>query len=391
MKNNSSIYLDYAATTPVDPHVIETMNYYMCIDGIFGNAASTHEFGRRATEAIELAREEVASLINASSNEIFWTSGATESINLALKGVACKSAYFGRGRHIVTSSLEHKATLDSCKYLIQNGFEITFVQPSNDGLITPHIIEEAIREDTILVSLMYVNNEVGTVTDISEIGQLTRSNEILFHVDASQGIARLPFDVKLNQVDLASFSGHKMYGPKGVGVLYIRDYPLLPIEPQIHGGDQEKGIRPGTLATHQIVGMGTAASLITSQRNCDMAKIIELDRDLIESLLSIEQISMNGNQLNRVPGIANLNFTGVKSDALFLSLPEIAISSGSACTSSNIESSHVLRSLGLSDEEADCSVRTSIGRFSTKNEIDLAVSRIQSSIFDLRQLSSEWK
>ncbi len=383
------IYLDYAAAMPADPSVISVMTQHLGLNGTFGNAASrTHCFGQEADKAVEQAREQVAKLINADSSEIVWTSGATESINLAIKGVA--HGYAGRGKHLVTSRLEHKATLDSCGQLVREGFEITYINPDEHGLISPERVKCAIRNDTILVSLMHVNNEVGTITDIIEISEITRDRKIAFHVDAAQSAARLPIDTKLIQADLISLSGHKMYGPKGIGVLYVRRCPRVRIEPQMHGGDHEQGIRSGTLATHQLVGMGEAANLVCKYRSRDVEMIATLDAHLLSRLTEIEQVFVNGNQKHRVAGIVNIGFACVESESLMMSLKDVAISSGSACTSSSIEPSHVLRALGLPDALTSCSVRFSLGRFTTAEEIDFTVERVKDSVNALRKLSPQW-
>ena len=384
------VYLDYAATTPVDPQVIAEMTQYLGLDGTFGNAASrSHRFGQEAEEAVEKAREQVAQLINADPSEIVWTSGATESVNLAIKGVA--HGYAHRGKHIVTSSLEHKAVLDSCDKLSHEGFEITYISPNQDGLISPELVKQALRDDTILVSLMHVNNEIGTITDVSAIGEITRARGIPFHVDAAQSAARLSLDTRSVQADLISLSGHKMYGPKGVGALYVRRRPRVRIEPQMHGGGQEQGIRSGTLATHQLVGIGEAAQLTCERLNRDVEAVAALDRRLLDRLTDIEHTFINGNKANRVSGIVNVGFACVESESLLMALKDVAISSGAACTSARVESSHVLRSLGLPETLASCSVRFSLGRFTTKEEVDFAAARVRNSVNALRQLSPQWR
>ena len=384
------VYLDYAATTPADPQVIAVMNRCLGVEGIFGNASSrSHRFGWEAKEKVERAREQVAELLNVSPDEIIWTSGATESINLAVKGVA--HGYADRGKHLVTSSLEHKAVLDSCDQLSKEGFEITYVSPDRDGLISPERVKQALRDDTILVSLMHVNNEIGTITDIRAISEITRARGIAFHVDAVQSAARLPLDMRLIQADLVSLSGHKMYGPKGVGVLYIRRCTGVRIEPQIHGGDQEQGVRSGTLATHQVVGMGEAAQLTCERRKHDVEAVTVLDRRLLECIADIEDTYINGNKTHRVAGIVNVGFACVESESLMMSLKDVAISSGSACTSSHVETSHVLRALGLPEDLASCSVRFSFGRFTTEEEVDFAAARVRESVNALRQLSLQWE
>ena len=384
-----AVYLDYAATTPADPRVIAAMSECLGIDGVFGNAAShSHCFGWEADRRVEDARGQVADLINADTSEIIWTSGATESINLALKGVAKGCA--GQGRHIVTSSLEHKAVLDSCNQLTREGFDVTRIQPNPDGLISPENVRDVLRDDTILVSLMHVNNEVGTITDIQEIGEITRSREIVFHVDAAQSVARLPLDAKSIQVDLISLSGHKMYGPKGIGALYVRRAPHVRLVPQIHGGAQEQGLRSGTLATHQIVGMGEAARLIRKYRSRYSQALAALDSRLFSHLTAIEGAFVNGNQVSRVPGILNIGFNCVESESLMMSLSDVAISSGSACTSLHVQPSHVLLSLGVTEDFASCSVRFSLGRYTTEDEVDFAAERVKSTVHALRKLSSKW-
>jgi len=384
-----AVYLDYAATTPVDPQVIKVMTGYLGKDGTFGNAASqSHHFGQKARQAVEIAREQVARLINADPAEIVWTSGATESVNLALKGVA--NGDTARGNHIVTSSMEHKAVLDSCDYLNRKGFETTYVPPDREGLISPERVEEALRDDTVLVSLMHVNNEVGTITDIVSISEVTRSRGIAFHVDAAQSAGRLPLDMDLCKADLVSLSGHKMYGPKGVGALYVRRRPCIRLEAQIHGGGHEQGLRSGTLATHQLVGMGEAARLVCENRGRENTAVAELDRRFLDRLANIEHVFFNGNEIHRVAGIANVSFACVDSESLMMSAKSVAFSSGSACTSARVEPSHVLDTLGLSEEEALCSVRFSFGRFTTEKEIDFAADHIQNSVNTLRRLSSEW-
>lgn len=387
---SNAVYLDYAATTPVDPQVILAMNECLGIDGTFGNASSrSHGFGRDAEAVVELARTQVAELINADPSDIVWTSGATEAINLAIKGVAHANA--DRGRHLVTSTIEHKAVLDSCKKLSTEGFDVTYVCPDTDGLITPDRVEQALRNDTVLVSLMHVNNELGTITDIEAIGKIVRNHGVMFHVDAAQSTARLPLDVQLSSADLVSLSAHKMYGPKGVGALYIRRSPIVQIQAQIHGGGQERSLRAGTLPTHQIVGMGEAAALLRQHLKPDSVLVKKLDRLFLRYLSEIDGASLNGNQLHRVPGIFNVFFPCVDNESLMMSVPDVALSSGAACTSSHIEPSHVLTSLGLSDSVANCSVRFSFGRFTKEHDVHIAGARIVEQVSALRQLSSAWQ
>ena len=332
------IYLDYAATTPVDPRVVEVMLKFLSPRGVFGNPASrSHSFGHEAAKAVELARERVAALINAQPHEIIWTSGATEATNLALKGAA--RAHQKRGNHIITSKLEHKAVLDTCAALEREGFEITYLAPDSKGLITPAIVRAALRPKTVLVSLMYVNNEVGTITDIGAIGALVRAHGALFHVDAVQGVSRLPFDVGAQSIDLASISGHKMYAPKGVGVLYVRHRPQVALCPLIHGGGHERGFRSGTLATHQIAAMGEAAHLIATEREKDSARIAQLEQKFLSGLENLPNSGINGDKGRKAKGILNLHFDGVLSESLMAMCRNLAFSSGSACTSTSLEPS----------------------------------------------------
>ena len=370
------VYLDYAATTPVAPTVTDTMIRHLGTDGIFGNPASTtHLPGREAMAAVERARQHVAKLINADPDEIIWTSGATEAINLAIKGIAHARA--NRGRHIVTSCLEHHAVLDTCSHLVGEGYEVTMLTPDPNGLITTESVRTALRHDTILVSLMHVNNEVGTITDIATIGKLTRRLGITFHVDAAQSTARLPLDVSALHVDLLSLSAHKMYGPKGVGALYVRSSQQTSIAPQMHGGGQEQGLRAGTLPTHQLAAMGEAANLMCDLQDHDVRTVAALDHHLVELLAGIDHMYFNGNQQQRSPGIVNIAFACVDSESLMLALrDEVAISSGSACTSSRVEPSHVLLGLGLPEERADCSVRISFGRFTTHDELEFTADAL---------------
>ena len=383
------VYLDYAATTPVDPKVVEVMTRYLGPDGVFGNPASrSHQFGQEAEDAVERAREHVADLINAQPGEIIWTSGATESDNLAIKGAAYSCA--DRGRHIVTSEIEHKAVLDSFLFLETQGFEVTYIKPRPDGLIIPEQVEAVLRPDTILVSLMHVNNELGTVTDIKSIAEITREHNVVFHTDAAQSASRLPLDVQSIDADLVSLSGHKMYGPKGIGALYVRRNPRTRLQPQMHGGGHERGIRSGTLPTHQIVGMGEAARLVGKRREADNARIAGVSHRLLSRLTEIENVSLNGNREYSVPGIINLSFAFVESESLIITLKDIAVSTGSACTSASVEPSHVLTALGLDEDTIHSSLRISIGRFTTLAEIDHSAQQIVDSVRELRRLSPLW-
>ena len=389
-KVRDAVYLDYAATTPVAPEVVDAMSRCLGREGLFGNPASrSHRFGRAAKGAVDEARAQVAELMRASPEEIVWTSGATESINLAIKGAARGNT--ARGRHVVTSSMEHKAVLDSCAQLAREGYEITYVEPDPSGLILHDRVQTALRADTVLVSLMHVNNEVGTITRIGAIGEMTNARGIVLHVDAAQSAARLRLDVRELRADLVSLSGHKMYGPKGVGALFIRRSCPVRLEAQIHGGEQENGLRPGTLATHQVVGMGRAAQLVSERRSRDTKATAALDRRLRRRLESVPLISFNGNQLHRVPGILNVEFAGADSEALMMAIGnDVAISSGSACTSSSVEPSHVLRALGLPTESTHCSVRFSLGRYTTEAEVDRAAKRVADAAGELRELSAGW-
>ncbi len=384
------VYMDYAATTPVDPDVVAFMTQYLGFDGVFGNAAShTHIFGREADQAVEIARAQVADLLHVEPSEIVWTSGATESINLAIKGVA--QASNGKGKHIVTSCLEHNAVLDTCQHLADEGFEITFLDPDTNGLITPEAVSCALRDDTILVSLMHVNNEVGTITDVNAISEITHSKGILFHIDAAQSTARLPLDMRSCHADMVSLSGHKLYGPKGVGALYVRRQPSFPLKAQIHGGNHEKGMRSGTIATHQVVGLGKAAQLVQQRYKVDSETVRKLENRFLSQIEEMEHTYINGNKTHRVSGIVNICFACVSNESLMMSAKDLAVSSGSACTSSSVEPSHVLLALGLTEDQANCSVRFSIGRFSTEYEVDYAALQIKNTVEMLRQLSSEWQ
>ena len=380
------IYLDYAATTPVDPAVVDAMVAYMGPGGVFGNPASSkHIFGQEADKAVEHARECVAELVQAAPDEIVWTSGATESINLAIKGVAL--ACRGKGRHIVTSSVEHSATLDTCRHLSSAGYQVTLLPPDDNGMITPAQVADALRDETILVSLMQVNNETGTVTDVGAIGEIARERGTAFHVDAVQGAARLRLDAERLNADFISLSAHKMYGPKGIGALYVHRKYIPRIAPQIHGGNKDLGLRAGTLATHQVVGMGRAAELLKRYRKRDAIKTEGLEQELLKELAKVPEAHMNGVP-QRVAGIANLRFDSVDNESLMISLrEEVAMSSGSACTSTRVEPSHVLLGLGLSEEEANSSVRISLGRFTSKSEVEKAAVRIKETVTELRLIS----
>jgi len=383
------IYMDYAATTPVDPRVAEKMVQYLTPDGEFGNPASrSHPYGWNAEAAVEDARKQIADLINANPKEIVFTSGATESDNLAIKGVA--HFYAKKGKHIVTSKTEHKAVLDSCRQLEREGFEVTYLDPEPNGLIDLAKLEAALREDTILVSIMHVNNELGVIQDIAAIGELTRPRGILFHVDAAQSAGKTEIDLSTMKVDLMSFSAHKIYGPKGIGALFVRRKPRVRLEAQMHGGGHERGMRSGTLATHQIVGMGEAFRIARAELEKDRAHITRLRDRLYDGVKDLEEVYINGDMAQGVPNVLNISFNFVEGESLIMSLKDIAVSSGSACTSASLEPSYVLRALGRNDELAHSSIRFSIGRFTTEEEIDHAISHVRKAIAKLRELSPLW-
>ncbi|MDU9401927.1 IscS subfamily cysteine desulfurase [Pseudomonas sp. zfem004] len=383
------IYLDYSATTPVDPRVAQKMAECLLVDGNFGNPASrSHVFGWKAEEAVENGRRQVAELINADPREIVWTSGATESDNLALKGVA--HFYQTKGKHIITSKIEHKAVLDTARQLEREGFEVTYLEPGEDGIVTPTMVEAALRDDTILVSLMHVNNEVGSINDIAAIGELTRSRGVLFHVDAAQSAGKVEIDVQKLKVDLMSFSAHKVYGPKGIGALYVSRKPRVRLEAIIHGGGHERGMRSGTLPTHQIVGMGEAFAIAKQEMASENARIKALSDRFFKQVSDLEELYVNGSQTARVPHNLNLSFNYVEGESLLMSLKDIAVSSGSACTSASLEPSYVLRALGRNDELAHSSIRFSFGRFTSEEEVDYAAQKVCEAVNKLRELSPLW-
>ncbi|MBW3780365.1 IscS subfamily cysteine desulfurase [Aeromonas veronii] len=384
------IYLDYSATCPVDPRVAEKMMQCLTMDGLFGNPASrSHRFGWQAEEAVDLARNQVAELIGADPREIVFTSGATESNNLAIKGVA--HFYASKGKHIITSKTEHKAVLDTCRQLEREGFEVTYLEPMPNGLFTIEMIENAMRDDTILVSIMHVNNEIGVVQNIAAIGELCRSRKILLHVDAVQSVGKIPVDVEALKVDLLSVSAHKVYGPKGIGALFVRRKPRVRLEAQMHGGGHERGMRSGTLPTHQIVGMGEAFRIAKEEMVSEGERILALRQRLWNGIKDIEAVYINGDLEQRVPGNLNVSFAYVEGESLIMALKDLAVSSGSACTSASLEPSYVLRALGLNDELAHSSIRFSMGRFTTEEEIDYAVKLIRDSIGRLREMSPLWE
>ncbi len=383
------IYLDYAATTPVDPRVAQKMCRFLTLDGDFGNAASrSHTYGWNAEAAVEEARTQVAALIKADPKEIVWTSGATEADNLAIKGVA--AFYQKKGRHIVTVKTEHKAVLDSCRALERLGYEVTYLIPQPNGLLDLDRFAAALRDDTLLASVMHVNNEIGVIQDIAALGELCRQRRVLLHVDAAQSAGKVPIDVETMPVDLISLSAHKIYGPKGIGALYVRRKPRVRIEAQLHGGGHERGMRSGTLPTHQIVGMGEAYRLAREEFAIDNERIANLRNRLWQGIESIEEVYLNGDQDQRVAGILNVSFAYVEGESLIMALKDLAVSSGSACTSSSLEPSYVLRAIGRPDELAHSSIRFSLGRFTTAEEIDYVVANIHEQVDRLRELSPLW-
>ena len=383
------IYFDYASTTPADPRVVKKMQECLSLDGNFGNPASrSHSFGWKAEEATEEARSNVASLVNCDPREIVWTSGATESDNLAIKG----SARFNKskGNHIITSKVEHKAVLDSCRQLEREGFEISYLDPNSNGIITPEMVLNSITDKTILVSLMHINNEIGVINDIESIGKITREKGIIFHVDAAQSTGKLPIDLSKLEIDLMSFSAHKTYGPKGIGAMYARRKPRVRLEAQIHGGGHERGMRSGTLATHQIVGMGEAFRIAKEDMFEDNIRIKSLRDKFWEGLKDMEEVYLNGDPEHRAAGFLNVSFNYVEGESLIMALKDIAVSSGSACTSASLEPSYVLRAIGLKDELAHSSIRFAIGRFTTEEEIEYTIGLVRNAVEKLRELSPLW-
>ena len=383
------IYLDYASTTPVDPAVADQMVQFLTPSGQFGNPASrSHMFGWQAEAAVEDARNQVADLIGADPREIVWTSGATEANNLAIKG--CAHFNTRKGKHIITSRIEHKAVLDTCRQLEREGFEVTYLDPDSNGLIQPQAVADALRDDTTVVSIMHVNNELGTLNDIAAMGKICRERKVFFHVDAAQSAGKTAIDVEAMQVDMMSFSAHKLYGPKGIGALYVRRKPRVRIEAQMHGGGHERGMRSGTLPTHQIVGMGEAFKLGMEHLATESARIEQLRNRLWEGVSDMQEVHLNGSQDQHVPGIINISFAFVEGESLIMALRDLAVSSGSACTSASLEPSYVLRALGLNDEMAHSSIRFSIGRFTTEEDIDNAIAKVRHAVEKLRELSPLW-
>lgn len=381
------IYMDYSATTPVDPRVADKMIPYLREQ--FGNPASrSHMYGWSAEKAVEEAREEVAKLVNADPREIIWTSGATEGNNLAIKGAA--HFYQTKGKHVITVKTEHKAVLDTVRELERQGFEATYLQPGDDGLITVQQLADAIRSDTILVSVMWVNNEIGVIQPIDEIGELCRSKGIIFHSDAAQATGKTPIDLEKTKVDLVTFTAHKSYGPKGIGAVYVRRKPRVRIEAQMHGGGHERGLRSGTLATHQIVGMGEAFRIAREEMATEIPRIRALRDRLAAGLCKIEEVYVNGDMAHRVPHNLNISFNYVEGESLIMAIKDIAVSSGSACTSASLEPSYVLRALGRSDELAHSSIRFTFGRFTTEEDVDFAIDLLTKKVHKLRELSPLW-
>jgi cysteine desulfurase len=382
------IYMDYSATTPVDPRVAAKMIPYLTEQ--YGNPASrSHHYGWEAEEAVELARAQVAALVNADPKEIVWTSGATESNNLAIKGAA--HFYQGKGKHIVTMRIEHKAVIDTVRELEREGFTATYLDPKPDGLLDLDVFKAALRPDTVLVSIMMVNNEIGVVQDIAAIGEICREKGIIFHVDAAQATGKVGIDLQKLKVDLMSFSAHKTYGPKGIGALYVQRKPRVRLEAQMHGGGHERGMRSGTLATHQIVGMGEAFRLAQQEMASENERVRMLRDRLLAGLMTMEEVHINGDMEQRVPHNLNLSFNFVEGESLIMAIKDVAVSSGSACTSASLEPSYVLRALGRSDELAHSSIRFSVGRFTTVEEVDFVIDLLKKKIGKLRELSPLWE
>ncbi len=382
-------YMDYSSTTPVDARVAKKMAKYLTMEGDFGNAASrSHYFGWQAEKAVDEARSQVADLVGADPREIVWTSGATESNNLALKGIA--HFYQKRGKHIITLKTEHKAVLDTCRQLEREGFEVTYLDPLPNGLLDIDLFKKTIREDTILASFMHVNNEIGVIQDLQVIGDICRENKVFFHVDAAQSVGKIEIDLTSLPVDLMSFSAHKIYGPKGMGALYVSRKPRVRLEAQIHGGGHERGMRSGTLATHQIVGMGEAFAIAKAEMKEEHARTLKLRQRLYAGFSDMEEVVVNGDLDQRIAGNLNISFNYVEGESLMMAISDVAVSSGSACTSSSLEPSYVLRALGLSDELAHSSIRFSVGRYTTEKDVDDAIVLVREKVEKLRDLSPLW-
>lgn len=390
MSTQSTIYLDYASTTPVDPRVASKMMEFLTPEGEFGNPASrSHRFGWKADEAVEESRSHVANLVNCDPREIVWTSGATEADNLAIKGVA--RFYKNKGNHIITSKIEHKAVLDPCRQLEREGFEVTYLDPDAGGVISPDAVKSAMKDSTILVSIMHINNELGTVNDLEKIGEIVRKNGAFFHVDAAQSTGKVDIDLSRIPVDLMSFSAHKTYGPKGVGALYVRRKPRVRLEALIHGGGHERGMRSGTLATHQIVGMGEAFRIANVEMEKDHKKVSKFHKKFLDKVKEIDHVYINGDLKNKVPNILNISFNFVEGESLIMGLKDIAVSSGSACTSASLEPSYVLRALGRKDELAHSSIRFSFGRFTSDDDVSNTLDILGNVVHRLRELSPLWE
>ncbi|MBS55869.1 MAG: IscS subfamily cysteine desulfurase [Gammaproteobacteria bacterium] len=394
MKQNNSltipIYLDYSSTTPVDPRVAAKMSECLTKEGVFGNPASrSHSFGWESEKLIDEARGHVAKLIKANKKEIVWTSGATESDNLAIKGAA--HFYKEKGNHLITLTTEHKAVLDTMRHLETEGFEVTYMNPKDNGLVDIDELKSLIKPTTTVISIMHVNNEIGVIQDLETIGKICRDNKIVFHVDAAQSPGKVDIDVDKYNIDLLSLSAHKVYGPKGIGALYVRRKPRIRLQPQMHGGGHERGFRSGTLPTHQVVGMGEAFKIAEEEMESDNKRISILRDKLWNGLNSIEEIYLNGDMKQRIPGNLNVSFNFVEGESLIMAIKDMAVSSGSACTSASLEPSYVLRALGRSDELAHSSLRISIGKYTTEEEIDYSVSLIKEAVAKLRELSPLWE
>lgn len=382
--SRKAVYLDYAATTPVDPRVAQKMSACLLVEGTFGNPASkSHVFGWEAEEAVEHARTQVAAVLQADPREIVWTSGATEADNLALKGVADGADK----RHIITSAVEHKAVLDTCEYLSGKGFSITYLKPGTDGIVRPEQVAEALTDETLIVSIMHANNETGVINDVAAIGAVCRQSGVLMHTDAAQSFGKLPLDVQTMALDMISISGHKIYGPKGIGALYVRREPPVHLTPLIHGGGHERGMRSGTLATHQIVGLGEAAAIMMREREREHDRLLALRQRLWSHLKQIPGAVLNGSEEARLPGLINVGFKGVDGETLLMALDDVAVSSGSACTSASVEASYVLRALGVDDALAHASLRFTVGRFTTESEVDFAGRRVAEVVGRLKGLN----
>ncbi len=382
-------YMDYSSTTPVDARVAKKMAKFLTMEGDFGNPASrSHFYGWQAEKAVDEARSQVADLVGADPREIVWTSGATESNNLAIKGIA--HSYEKRGKHIITLKTEHTAVLDTCRQLEREGFEVTYLDPLPNGLLDMDVFKKTIREDTILASIMHVNNEIGVIQDLQAIGDICRENKVFFHVDAAQSVGKLEIDLESLPVDLMSFSAHKIYGPKGMGALYVSRKPRVRLEAQMHGGGHERGMRSGTLATHQIVGIGEAFAIAKAEMKDEGIRVQKLRDRLLAGFSDMEEVVVNGDLDQRISGNLNISFNYVEGESLMMAISDVAVSSGSACTSSSLEPSYVLRALGLTDELAHSSIRFSVGRYTTEKDVDDAITLVREKVQKLRDLSPLW-